>query len=58
MRFALFMPLRVFLGEFMNRYLFTRRGRTALAVLNAAAALFFVACLLTLALAYFDVLVK
>lgn len=42
----------------MNRYLFTRRGRTALAILNAAAALFFVACLLILALAYFDVLVK
>jgi len=42
----------------MNRYLFTRRGRTALAILNAAAALFLVACLLVLMLAYFDVLTK
>jgi hypothetical protein len=42
----------------MNRYIFTRRGRLMLAIVNTAGALFFVACLLTLALAYFDVLTK
>jgi len=56
-RFALH-ALTGLLRVFMNRYLFTRRGRTALAVLNAAAALFLVACLLVLMLAYFDVLTK
>jgi hypothetical protein len=42
----------------MQRYIFTKRGRIVLAILNAAGALFLVACLLTLALAYFDVLTK
>ena len=41
----------------MQRNIFTRRGRLALAIVNTAGALFFVACLLTLALAYFDVLI-
>jgi hypothetical protein len=42
----------------MNRNIFTRRGRLALAILNTAGALALVACLLALMLAYFDVLVK
>jgi hypothetical protein len=42
----------------MQRNIFTRRGRVMLAILNTAAGLFLVACLLILALAYFDVLVK
>ena len=42
----------------ITRYIFTRRGRVALAILNAIGALALVACLLALMLAYFDVLVK
>lgn len=41
----------------MQRNIFTRRGRLALAIVNTAGALFFVACLLVLMLAYFDVLI-
>jgi hypothetical protein len=42
----------------MQRNIFTRRGRLMLAIVNTAGALFFVACLLVLMLAYFDVLTK
>jgi len=42
----------------MQRNIFTRRGRLMLAIVNTAGALFFVACLLALMLAYFDVLTK
>ena len=41
----------------MQRNIFTRRGRLALAIVNTAGALFFVTCLLVLMLAYFDVLI-
>jgi hypothetical protein len=44
-------------GQTMQRNIFTRRGRLALAIVNTAGALFFVACLLVLMLAYFDVLI-
>jgi hypothetical protein len=42
----------------MTRYIFTRRHALRAAILNAAGALALIAGLLTLALAYFDVLVK
>lgn len=41
----------------MTFNLFTRRGRIVLAILNVTGALFLAACLCTLMLAYFDVLV-
>jgi hypothetical protein len=44
-------------GQTMQRNIFTRRGRLMLAIVNTAGALFFVACLLVLMLAYFDVLI-
>jgi len=43
----------------MQRNIFTRRHQAMrAAILNTAGALFFVACLLVLMLAYFDVLTK
>jgi hypothetical protein len=43
----------------MNRYIFTRRGQAMrAAIFNAIGGLALIAGLLTLALAYFDVLVK
>ena len=42
----------------MTRYIFTRRHAMRAAILNAAGGLALIAGLLTLALAYFDVLVK
>ena len=45
-------------GLTMNRNIFTRRGQAMRAILDTIGALALVAGLLTLALAYFDVLVK
>ena len=43
----------------MQRNIFTQRARAIrAAIVNTAGALFFVACLLVLMLAYFDVLTK
>ena len=42
----------------ITRNIFTRRGRAARAVLNAAGALALMAGMLALMLAYFDVLTK
>ena len=45
-------------GLTMNRNIFTRRGQTMRVILDTIGALALIAGLLTLALAYFDVLVK
>jgi hypothetical protein len=42
----------------MNRNIFTRRGQTMRAILDTIGGLALIAGLLTLALAYFDVLTK